>query len=795
MYQVLNIIFIVWEEILKGTKEMYFKAVDLTKSIIDILSYGLNADIAIALVTIQAGLMILYFTFLPMIVENKSKESYLGFKISDWLLFRKPRKKWNDINKNWVINTCFIILEILCIQYEMYLPVLIIFVFFMIILSIKIINYTSFVTNPDMFDAQIEKYFCKNVNSKKDEIIEKIETNCIEDTKSFTKTINYLLKNINDNKDIREIFNCIYYKVIESSNSNNIYKIYELIAEHIKTLDMKNEKLNLIILDYEWYKFVKSSITEVNENKLFNMFVYIYENNLKQYDIEKRNYTDFLINTQKAIEDADITKTTKDRWFSRIFNLIALKTEFIDIELNSYNIYRYIDVAEFMKYIIDSKDTSKLNKLYELIDSKSNHQIDILPIMISIYIYLIYLTRFENTEYITDDERQYYNQVLEKVNECINLQELRIYNNLSTEKICKIFSIISRFYLSWERMKHYAVIKNIAIEASYNILYKIFVIYSKMRFFDEIEETVYDKELDMFRQMISDNKFSKNYEECILEISSKINIPITENTLDKYAKNISEYANKKYKEEFKIDVDEYNSQIERVEELEEISDEMLKKAEIFNNDDFETRNRIKFKYNQFIHKSELKDTLDYLLKEPEEMKSNLEMKIYNTISKKMENQETYTFKGENLLKKLQEFADNKEEYIYLTDKDDNYGKDYMLGQEYLDLLDKYNVINTSVKDCRIIINKLETKYSGIHIDLAELSEVQIRNEMKKYEVSKDRYLYKDNNFGYEIEFNRKEMKQYIDKYYINLSAEYSVEIGDYTNINGCILTYDNTLNS
>ena len=112
----------------------------------------MNENIATTLIQVEAGLMIIYFTFLPMILSNKNKEYYLGYKVSDWIIYRKYNEKWNNINVNWILNVVFIVLEIICMQYKIYSLVFIVFIAFLILISKKVLEYTKFVTNPNIYD-------------------------------------------------------------------------------------------------------------------------------------------------------------------------------------------------------------------------------------------------------------------------------------------------------------------------------------------------------------------------------------------------------------------------------------------------------------------------------------------------------------------------------------------------------------------------------------------------------------------------------------------------------------------
>jgi len=381
-------------------------------SILDAIIYGINENIAIALVTVQAGLMLVAFSFLPMILEN-SKEYYLGYKISNWILYKRSNDKSNNLVTNWIFNIITLIVEIICIPNEWFTLTFLLFIAFIIVTSKKVIKYINFIANPNSYDSEVEQYFLNNVKEKRNELIDSIEKNCYDDIKSFKKTINFLLNNL-DNEDVKQIFDEIYYFVINSSNQDNTYKLYELISTKIETLET-GKKLNFVVSDYEWYTFIRSNITEVNENKLFHMFRNIYENNLELYDVNKHNYTPFLKTTQLAIDDSTLTVQTKRKWLNNISELIHIKIRTRGTNFNNKELFRYRNQIEFIKYIIDSKEKEKLNKLYELMERMETVKTDLLPIFIGIYVYLIYLTEFEVKGYISDEEREYYKGILAKL--------------------------------------------------------------------------------------------------------------------------------------------------------------------------------------------------------------------------------------------------------------------------------------------------------------------------------------------------------------------------------------------
>ena len=149
-------------------------------SILDAIIYGINENIAIALVTVQAGLMLVAFSFLPMILEN-SKEYYLGYKISNWILYKRSSDKSNNLVTNWIFNIITLIVEIICIPNRWFTLTFLLFIAFIIVTSKKVIKYINFIANPNSYDSEVEQYFLNNVKEKRNELIDSIEKNCYDD--------------------------------------------------------------------------------------------------------------------------------------------------------------------------------------------------------------------------------------------------------------------------------------------------------------------------------------------------------------------------------------------------------------------------------------------------------------------------------------------------------------------------------------------------------------------------------------------------------------------------------------
>lgn len=143
----------------------------------------------------------------------------------------------------------------------------------------------------------------------------------------------------------------------------------------------------------------------------------------------------------------------------------------------------------------------------------------------------------------------------------------------------------------------------------------------------------------------------------------------------------------------------------------------------------------------------------------------------------------YSTDGIAIYEKLLE-KNNNSNQVYMTSKNDSFGREYKIGQEYNDILKNYNVINTTVNNARIIIDNYNANILSVKITTEELNEEEQINAMKGY--NKDN-VYKINYNGYNIEYSKEEMKDYIKNNHIKIHFDFSIAIKLNKKIDGCFL--------
>lgn len=756
-------------------------AISILGHILNLFFSGMNESISISLITIQSGLIVVYFTFLPMILDNRSKEYYLGYKKSDWLIYQNNNGKENSIIRSWKIDVVCIILEIFCVQFKLYFIVLIAFIIFMFKITKKVRLYTDFIANPSKYDKKLEGYFLENVHKDRNKIAENIQKYDINEKSQFLQTLNFLLDNL-ENEDVKYVFEEVYIGAIESSNQKCLYTIYDVMSQKAK-----EKVVNFCVIGHDWYNFIKSNINETNENSIYNIFVSIYENNLKLYDDSKHNYTLFLNNTIMAIEDSRLSDNTKLRWFKRIMQRIDIKIRLSFRKTDSTDLFAYRDAVEFLKYVIDSKNELKLNYLYEFIESMNSFKIDVLPVVVGIYVYLIYLTQYETELYINKEEKEYYLKVLKNLTDLMDMKDIKIYNSVTTSSIIWIFSALNKSYKNWERMKPW-VVKSVKSETAYDLLLKLFVIYSKVKYFDILED-IEEEELEIFAFKLMNGKMEENLKNELLKISEILKIPVSKENINKYTSNIISFATNKYKNSMIVKKEIGEDLLQEKQELEKIVNKYLKNVEFLNTGEFTPNCRMKIECNKIIENDVIMSNyISWWKDEPDVIETILESRLFNILCTKIPNQISYTFEGKEILSELEKYKDK--EFIYVTPKNDYLGEEFNLGKNCTDILKQFKVVHSSVNQAGMIVNKLNIKFDNVKIIFKELSDEEVLSRVNDYK-SNNKYIVSNNNIGYPIILTEKEIEDFCKNNFIKVNFEFYVYLGDYSNTDGSLLLEKN----
>lgn len=319
---------------------------------------NMDNEFCYMLISGEISLIAIYLVFFPLIIENKNKEYYLGYRISDWILYKKKTKKYNDISVIWITSTFIIISSIIFVLQGNFIVVFVEFIIFMIILSTKTIEYIRFISREELYKREIEEDFVEKCSAEKEEITQNMENNILKNNETYVSTINFLLDNI-DNQNIKEVFTIIYSYIVNTGNQERTYTLYAFIS---KFIEKNNYDLNFIIPAWDWYNFLKVNIREANEQKIYQMFSNIFWNDIKQFSKNSDNYNVILPLTYNAIKlTKEISEDTKNKWIENLIDLIRRIGFYTERhKLCNYNFIQYKIIVDFLKCIIDYKDTKDI---------------------------------------------------------------------------------------------------------------------------------------------------------------------------------------------------------------------------------------------------------------------------------------------------------------------------------------------------------------------------------------------------------------------------------------------------
>lgn len=762
---------------------LYINIVNILKTLEKIIIFmstnifikNMDNEFCYMLISGEISLIAIYLVFFPLIIENKNKEYYLGYRISDWILYKRKTKKYNDISVIWMTSIFIIISSIIFVLQKNFIIVFAEFIIFMIILSTKTIKYIRFISREELYKREIEEDFVEKCSTKKEEITQNIENNILKNNETYVSTIDFLLDNIN-NQNIKEVFTIIYSYIVNTGNQEKTYTLYASIS---KFIEKNNYDLNFIIPAWDWYSFLKINIREANEQKLYQMFSNIFWNDIKQFSKNSDNYNVILPLTYNAIKlTKEISEYTKNKWIENLIGLIRRIGFYTERhKFNNYNFIQYKIIVDFLKFIIDYKDTKDIEiSIKEL--KLCNEEEHIIDSIISIYTYLMYLIEFEREPYINEIEKNYYKEILDKIKKLIDFEDYDIQHLYDTEHVIKLFKNIKEVSHFWERFLE--GVKTPVCDTAIDIMYKIFMIYAKENKFND-NYVMTQEDLELFRYQMEDNTIIKLKED-IKKYSLQIGIKL--NNIDKYIKSLEYYADILYKGQGNYNDEKYLELKKEVEEKNKDLLKRLKRIEIFNNKDIVGEEKI-FTYNIMCKKEDLSFILEnYIEKDKDSLIQNkIELNIYNYLLQKINKKTNYHTDGIIVYEKLLD-KNNNSNQVYITSENDPFGREYKIGQKYNDILKNYKVIHTTVNNARIIIDRYEANLLSVKITVEELNEEEQKDAMKDY-IKGDSYMI--NYKGYKIKYSQKEIKDYIKNNHIKIHFEFNVAIKLNENINGCFL--------
>lgn len=775
-----------------------FKKIDyslLFQNIINLLKCDSQKDLALALIGFEVTLITIYFIFLPLFVENKNKEIYLGYNVSKWLLYNRnkkgifykivsklKRKESNDMSVAWLKSIVLIIVSIIFYIAKFNLIVILLFLIFILFLSKKVIDYLNLSTS-DEYKKEIENDFLKMCENDKEKVCDRLSKNKSSIITENKDTLIFILKNYN-NKNIDYIYNFFYKELINSNNMELIYMVFNEISNEIEYRRKNNNSVYFEIKPYDFNYLLSSGLNDNNYKNIYEILYNIIINNIDFTFKDYNNYNGIIsISYDGILKNKYINEDSKRKMLKEIFSIINYSVFYND-ETN-VNFIKYKYIVSIFKHYIDIRDNLGIDFIINNIEERLNYRDTeslYSSIIITIMIYLYYLIKIENPPYVEQEEKQYLNTIYERLRKIIsdNQIEYCYSNNIDT-----LFKWVNEISNSWERFifkdNSSSCVKTPMCDDAIITSKRALLIFFKKDILNNIKD-INDNDLITFRFTLENGVLKEDVLNSIKDFIDFIGFNYEESIVKKYVDNLLEYASMKRKEI----KDNYNSVEYYKSEFEIIGKELyekMQKLKIFNSKNVNDSQI--FYVNLPTDKRMLETYFKNDFLKWVKLDNIIERKILELFSNSKLTKIDYTYDTDKII--FHKLKLLKKNYYYIKPSSDNFGEEYKFGEEYLNTISRFKIVNTTIGNKRFIIDDYKCELKDIHFELRELNNSELSSYIKQYKKGKTYYIKDD--YGFEIKCSKDEILTYCKNNYIFCILV--VEIGvDINNISGYQFVYN-----
>ena len=716
---------------------------------------NLKECICMDLVGFEVSFSTVLFIFLPFIIQDKRNEYYLGYNISEWILYKrktniflsKITKKISDIAFLFIFCIIIIFISILLHILKLHCHVLIIFIVFLIYLTYQICTYLKITSNDKYLLNEIEQYFLESCKSKE---FEGKDINNIYNSRA----IDFLLKNFNKNKNIEKQY-YIFHNYFIKKDFKNAFFIYNSIS---KRMNEKETPLKNYYIDgYELYTFLKKYFNDYNITELSNIISSFIDYSIKE-TIDEKNYNNIMIVAYNGIRsNKTLSDTIKKEFLTLIFKKTQFKLSSNKEEETKKERLRYI--FDFYKFIIDKEDAYGIEMITNSLDENINNfenKMDA-SIYLLLLVYLYYLIKKEEKPYVTDEEKLFLEQFYQRLKDSIKAKKIQYYYANEIDTLINIMKELSfsleRFNIKPGKISSFKTVITSRVE---QIAAQAFLIIFKGR----TNTKITDVDISTFQYKLEGNNTIHDKKE-IYDFAKFIGIPIDDTLEKRYMNKLIDYATIYYKEKLK----ENNlkaSLIVKVNQEEKNICNKIKTDKIFNSKNI--NNTSGTTRNICINIENNVDALNHWLKEDIVEKLNLKEKvnneIINYISKQVSKKIKYSYETrDRIIKKLQE-AEN--ESYYIRDENEELWFTDTEKEKYNKEILRLNLINIDIYGRSVILKNFKCALKNIKIEIRDLSKRELNEKIKDFKQD-DKYFITQEE--YKIELTKNEILDYVNKKY------------------------------
>lgn len=709
------------------------------------------------------------FIFLPIIIDHKSEKYYLGYKISEWILYKRKKgglfnflnklflkgKNINDITKTWIIELLIIIITIVNWIIGPNIISLFLFLIFIFILSHKVREYMK-ISSSDEYLKEIEIDFLMQASNNPSDVINELEQCKMS---ADLKTFEFLVSNYKDS--MSKLYFHMYNSIMRSGNSEKIESLFEIVKNNSDKVEY------LYIDDWDIRHFVEKMLNKKNAEKTYYCISYLVDKELsknlktnQESSLFTAVYTGLYYN--KNFDNSERVMYLKDilKEFRRL--IITQKVS------SDSQITRYKMIFTVFKCAIEIGD---INGAIFVIKSMNNshiyHSSENHILFIAMFIYLYYLIELEGTPYIQESEKKNLESVYDEIKKSIKSEYIFDCNEYDVRELFKFVDMISynweKFYFNdYEDTCFKNSVSHNAIRNAKKALY-IYSVYTNIR-------NVEEEDLKLFYGCIINNKLNDDDCSKICHIYELLNIRYQNDIFDKYITNLINFCTEKeYKSINSLNISEYNKKVSKYNE---------EATRLTSSSNLANSTNSKSSQNEVFQTLVSVDSLSYHLEndflEWADAKTVFEEIVVKRISSRKLKKINYRLGTEAIM--LNKMKQLRKQYHYIVQDVDWLREDSRYKKEYNNATSKFHVHKVHVNDCRILIDKFNCTFTSVKFSVRKLTQKEISKEISFYKCGSE---YKINiKYGIEVLLSEDQIRKYIENNYVmfEMKFEYSINV-------------------
>lgn len=733
------------------------------KSIISLAGGEFNRNLLISLVGGEITLITLLFTLLPVILEKREDEYYLGKKVTDFFLFENHDE--GKLVAIWKQAAILLGTVILCCYLKFFIGAYVISFVFLVFLVKEIFSFLNFISDREIVKKQIVQKVNEDLVINEKGTIESFVDTSKNNLRCIVEIMDYLISKENSNDLLVQYIDRVFDEKTKYKE-NVLVKLSEIIKEREYYLD--------VFLDtHEIYKFFRNSINDFSKEEFYELIYSLMINNYNCYVsvLDEKRRENYSILFLQAIDSSELSQDGKIQFKRRIVRSI-LSHAYPDLKLANSD-PRYNKVFEYLfkllKYLIDSNDI----EIYRTF-IKENKHFDDSPLLMDIYttneVYFYYLLELEIEKYVSEKEKKIYSEMRKMLLLQYDFESLlcnkHYYEQL--EAYLKLLRIISQW---WDRMDYDEGMKTCVVPAMIESVCKgLRLIFGRDYFAGEyrIDRQV----IDSFKYDFEKGKLKEKCIERIIRFYDYIGYKNENRDIERFENQYMNYISGNYKDAELAKCINYAELEDRVSKEVKLLGQAMNELPIVNG--VECTNTRK-KTITHVYERDLLDGYyaEKALLPISDIQRRVEIWISKEMSAKIDQKINYSNNdADSVMKKLDEM---KGDWYYIRPKTDHFRWLHKTRTEYDQLIESYRVIETNavIKE-RFLLEDFCSSFKVIDFSVKPLNKEQLKMQKVKYKISEDEY-YVANSDSIEILYGDDEIERYLENSLVQLDI--NMEIG------------------